>query len=147
MPKLRRGLSIFLAIWLCVMLVTFTYTWVSRNWTPSIQGDDINVQSSGALVISLLGDHTDANSKVILNDVVGLGVNKSFTFRQVSSQDGENFFWKDFTPTVDEWLANIRGLINYDMARSTLDLKQKLEDFRVNTLVRNSTVRYGDICF
>ena len=49
--------------------------------------------------------------------------------------------------TVDEWLANIRGLINYDMARSTLDLKQKLENFRVNTLVRNSTVRYGDICF
>ena len=101
MPKLRRALSIFLAVWLCVMLVTFTYTWVSRNWTPSIQGDDINIQSSGALVISLLGDHTDANSKVILNDIVGLGVNKSFTFRQVSSQDGINFFWKDFTPTVD----------------------------------------------
>ena len=101
MPKLRRGLSIFLAVWLCVMLVAFTYTWVSRNWTPSIQMDDVNVQSSGALVISLLGDHTDANSKVILNDVVGLGVNKSFTFRQVSSQDGINFFWKDFTPTVD----------------------------------------------
>ena len=47
--------------------------------------------------------------------------------------------------TVDEWLASIRGLINYDMARNTEELKRKLEDFRVNTLVRNSTVRFGDV--
>ena len=47
--------------------------------------------------------------------------------------------------TVDEWLASIRGLINYDMALNTLELKRKLEDFRVNTLVRNNTVRCGDV--
>lgn len=47
--------------------------------------------------------------------------------------------------TVDEWLASIRGLINYDMARNTEELKHMLEDFRVNTLVRNSTVRFGDV--
>ena len=100
MPKLRRGLSVILVLWLCVMLITFTYTWVSRNWTPSIKGDDINIASSGALVISILSDHSDAQDAVSLNDVVGLEVNDSFTFRQVSSQDGINFFWKDFSDTV-----------------------------------------------
>ena len=100
MPKFRRALSASLAVWLCVMLVAFTYTWVSRNWTPSIKSDDINIASSGALVISVLGDESAVHTEVSLNDVVGLNVDNSFTFKQVSSQDGENFFWKDFSPTV-----------------------------------------------
>jgi hypothetical protein len=102
MPKLRRVLSAFLAVWLCVMLVAFTYTWVSRNWTPSITSKDINIASSGALVISVLSDTSAVHTEVSLNDVVGLEVDNSFTFKQVSSQDGVNFFWKDFSPTVSE---------------------------------------------
>lgn len=47
--------------------------------------------------------------------------------------------------TVDEWISAIRGLLNYDMAKHTLEMKRKLEDFRVRTLVKNSTVNYGDI--
>lgn len=100
MPKLRRVLSALLAVWLCVMLIAFTYTWVSRNWTPSITSDDINIASSGALVISILSDTSAVHTEVSLNDVVGLEVDSSFTFKQVSSQDGVNFFWKDFSPTV-----------------------------------------------
>lgn len=102
MPKLRRTLSAFLAVWLCVMLVAFTYTWVSRNWTPSIKSDDINIASSGALVISVLGDDAAVFTEVSLNDVVGLAVDNSFVFRQVSSQDGKTFFWKDFSPTLTD---------------------------------------------
>ncbi len=82
------------------MLIAFTYTWVSRNWTPSIKSDDINIASSGALVISILSDTSAVHTEVSLNDVVGLAVDSSFTFKQVSSQDGVNFFWKDFSPTV-----------------------------------------------
>ena len=100
MPKLRRTLSVVLAVWLTIMLVAFTYTWVSRNWTPSIKSDDINIASSGALVISILGDDAAVHTEVSLNDVVGLSVDDSFTFKQVSSQDGVNFFWKDFSPTI-----------------------------------------------
>ncbi len=99
MPKIRRVLSVVLAVWLCVMLVAFTYTWVSRNWTPSIKSDEINIASSGALVISILSDSA-VYSEVSLNDVCGLAVDSGFTFKQVSSQDGVNFFWKDFSPTV-----------------------------------------------
>ena len=100
MPKLRRVLSVVLAVWLSIMLIAFTYTWVSRNWTPSIKSDDINIASSGALVISVLGDEAAVHTEVSLNDVVGLSVDDSFTFKQVSSQDGVNFFWKDFSPTI-----------------------------------------------
>ena len=100
MPKLRKVLSAILAVWLCVMLVAFTYTWVSRNWTPSIKSDDITIASSGALVISILSDTAAVYTEVSLNDVVGLKVDNAFTFKQVSSQDGVNFFWKDFSPTV-----------------------------------------------
>lgn len=100
MPKLRRALSAIMALWLCVMLVAFTYTWVSRNWTPSIKSDEINIASSGALVISILSDTSAVHTEVSLNDVVGLEVDNSFVFKQVSSHDGINFFWKDFSPTV-----------------------------------------------
>lgn len=101
MPKLKKILSAFIALWLCILLVAFTYTWVSRNWTPSIKSDDIGIASSGALVISILSDTSAVHTEVSLNDVVGLAVNESFVFRQVSSQDGINFFWKDFSPTLD----------------------------------------------
>ena len=56
MPKLRRAISAIMALWLLVMLVAFTYTWVSRNWTPSIKSDEIQITSAGALVISVLSD-------------------------------------------------------------------------------------------
>lgn len=100
MPKLRKAISAFMALWLCVMLIAFTYTWVSRNWTPSIKSDDIHISSSGALVISILSDTSAVHTEVSLNDVVGLEVDNGFVFKQVSSQDGVNFFWKDFSPTV-----------------------------------------------
>lgn len=45
--------------------------------------------------------------------------------------------------TVDEWMATIRGVINYDMAKNTTVLKNRLEEFRVRTLVKSSTVNNG----
>ena len=100
MPKLRRAISAIMALWLLVMLVAFTYTWVSRNWTPSIKSDEIQITSAGALVISVLSDTSAVHTEVSLNEVVGLEVDNAFLFKQVSSQDGVNFFWKDFSPTV-----------------------------------------------
>ena len=47
--------------------------------------------------------------------------------------------------TVDEWLAAINGLINLNMAKGTAAMKDKLEEFRVNTLVMDSTVLDGDL--
>ena len=47
--------------------------------------------------------------------------------------------------TVDEWLATIRGILNVDMAVNTMKMKHQLEEFRARTLVRNSTIRLGDV--
>ncbi len=100
MPKLKKALSAFMAVWLCVMLVTFTYTWVSRNWTPSINSNNMSIATAGALLISISGD--DVYSEVSLNDIIGIDADSSFVFRQVSSQDGANFYWKDFSPTLTD---------------------------------------------
>lgn len=47
--------------------------------------------------------------------------------------------------TANEWLMAIRGLLNVDMAIHTMELKNKLEEFRVNTLVRSNTISCGDV--
>jgi len=47
--------------------------------------------------------------------------------------------------TVDEWIATVHGVINYDMAKKTSDIKRKLEAFRTRTLVLDNTVRAGDV--
>jgi hypothetical protein len=133
MPKLKKVLSAFMAIWLCVMLVTFTYTWVSRNWTPSIKSTNMSIASSGALVISLSGD--DVFTEVSLNDVIGIEEKDSFVFRQVSSVDGKTFFWKDFSPTLNDLPAEFYKIDAVDThkkdfidARFCLTLEDGLED-------------------
>lgn len=47
--------------------------------------------------------------------------------------------------TASEWIMTIRGLLNVDMAIHTIKLKNKLEEFRVNTLVRSNTISCGDV--
>lgn len=47
--------------------------------------------------------------------------------------------------TVDSWLATIRGIIGFDLAERTVELKRKLENFRVNSIALDSSVRIGDI--
>ena len=97
MQKLKKIMPVVSVIWAFFLLIAFTFTWVARNWTPSFQQNEIKISTSGALVISLTGD--DNHDVVSLNEVVGLD---SFVFKQVSSQDGETFFWKDFTPTLND---------------------------------------------
>lgn len=47
--------------------------------------------------------------------------------------------------TASEWIMTIRGLLNVDMAIHTIKLKNKLEEFCVNTLVRSNTISCGDV--
>ncbi|MBE7064922.1 MAG: hypothetical protein E7384_03800 [Ruminococcaceae bacterium] len=97
MKKLKGLMSVVSVVWAFFLLIAFTFTWVARNWTPSFEQNEIQISTAGALVISLTGD--DNHDVVSLNEVVQLD---SFVFKQVSSQDGETFFWKDFTPTLND---------------------------------------------
>ncbi len=97
MSKAKKILTAVTALWLCLLLVVLTYAWVVRNWTPSIEQEDLQINKAGALVISLKGD--DNHETISLNKVVGID---SFIFKQVSSQNGQNFMWLDFIPTLDQ---------------------------------------------
>ena len=147
MPKLRRLLSVFLALWLCVMLVAFTYTWVSRNWAPSIKSDEIDIASAGALIISVMGD--DSHTEVLLNDIVNIPLEDSFTFRQVSSQDGKTFFRKDFFPTLQglpakfekvEYLAGQKN--DYIEAEFCLKLDKDIPDSKYIFIHPDTAIEY-----
>ncbi|MBQ6855610.1 MAG: hypothetical protein IJO13_00745 [Lachnospiraceae bacterium] len=153
MPKHRRLLSAILAVWLCMMLIAFTYTWVSRNWTPSIKGEDLDIASAGALVISVFGD--DSHEELTLNDFIN--VDESFTFRQVSSLDGaDHFFWKDFSPQLTDETApalfrrvGIEG-DNHDddylYARFCLKLDETLEDSKYIFIHPETIINYDGDC-
>ncbi len=97
MSKAKKILTAVTALWLCLLLVILSYAWVVRNWTPSIEQEDLQINKAGALVISLTGD--DNYETLSLNKVVGID---SFIFKQVSSQNGQNFMWLDFMPTLDQ---------------------------------------------
>ncbi len=103
MSKTRKIVTTITAVWLCVLLVVFSYAWVVRNWTPSIYQDDLQINKAGALVISMMGD--DNYDTVPLNKVVEI---ESFVFKQVSSQNGQNFMWLDFVPTLNQQPAVYR---------------------------------------
>ena len=47
--------------------------------------------------------------------------------------------------TIDSWLATIEAVLEFRTAEYTVNLKRKLEEFRVNSLALDSTVRIGDI--
>jgi len=97
MSKAKKILTAVTALWLCLLLVVLTYAWVVRNWTPSIEQEDMQINKAGALVISMNGD--DNYETISLNKVVGI---ESFIFKQVSSQNGQSFMWLDFVPTLNQ---------------------------------------------
>lgn len=47
--------------------------------------------------------------------------------------------------TMDEWLATISAVINYNTARATLALQRELERFRENSLALNQDIGMGDL--
>jgi len=96
MSKTKKIITAVSLVWLSLLLVVFTYSWVVRNLTPSITQEELRISSSGALVISLDGD--DNYNEINLNQIVSL---ESFVFKQVSSSNGRNFLWLDFTPTLE----------------------------------------------
>lgn len=95
MKKTKKLLPILSAAWIIILLIVFSYSWVARNWTPSLSEDQISIASTGALLIGLSDDST--YNSVSLNQIVGVD---SFTFKQVSSVDGKTFHTVNFVPAL-----------------------------------------------
>lgn len=126
MSKTKVIITSVVSVWLCLLLVVFTYSWVARNLTPSISQDDLKISSAGALVISVMGD--DNVNEVDLNKLANLD---SFVFKQVSSLNGQNFMWLDFRPTLEGQEAVYRkdaSTDNYIDTKFALKLDDSLAD-------------------
>lgn len=76
-----------------------SYGWLINNWSPSLTEQNIEIATSGGLMIGLSGEDGDTKyTSVALNSIFGV---ESFTFKQVSSLNGEDFFWVDFSPSME----------------------------------------------
>lgn len=97
MKKTVKLMSILSVIWILVLCMLFSYSWVARNWTPSLAQERISIASTGSLVIGLSDDTT--HNSVNLNDLIS---EDAFSFKQVSSAEGVVFYTVDFLPVLDD---------------------------------------------
>ena len=87
-------------VWFISLAAIGTYTWIARNWTPTLEYPEITIATSGALVISMKekdGNEAEYN-EVNLNEYAGL--TDGYTLKQVSSCDGRTFVGADFSPVL-----------------------------------------------
>lgn len=86
--RLAAGIMVLLSV--SVTLVSVSYSWIRRQWTPSVSGQNLRIEASGALAFKLDGNVTNT---VTLTDGLGSG----FVLRPVSNSSGksEDFFSLD----------------------------------------------------
>ncbi len=117
MKKSRAILSIFLVIWMIVLLSVASYSWVARNWTPSLTHNKIAITTSGSLMMEI--DSSLYNS-VDLSDGY---YEEGFNFSQVSTCNGTKFFAANFAsenPYYTELADTDTGrYINFDFVLRT----------------------------
>jgi hypothetical protein len=109
----------------------------------------MSIATAGALLISISGD--DVYNEVDLNNIIGIDADSSFVFRQVSSQDAVNFFWKDFSPTLTgdqpalfyKVDANDTHKKDYIDARFCLKLDDKVKDSKYIFIHPETVIKYA----
>lgn len=86
-------------IWIFSLCAAATYAWVARSWTPTLEYGEINIATSGAIVIQIDDKDgvTGAYNEINLNDLMDV---HSFALKQVSSSNGRNFLGADFNPVL-----------------------------------------------
>ncbi len=76
-------------VWVCILVFTlfsFTYSWLKREWSPSVSQEGIRIQASSALAIRL--DGSDASLKEInLKETLGEDV---VNLQQISNCTGQS---------------------------------------------------------
>lgn len=85
--------------WIVSLCAAATYAWVARSWSPSIQYGEINIATSGAIVIEIedKDGYTGVYNDININELTGIN---SFALKQVSSSNGINFVSADFNPIL-----------------------------------------------
>ncbi len=105
MKKSKALLSIFLVVWMIVLLCVASFAWIQRSWSPSLYHDNISITTAGSLVMQLASDNTTFTTLNMAEQLPG------FSFRQVSSSNAVDFFAANFTadspyyyPSTDRYM-------------------------------------------
>lgn len=96
MRKYKKVALLFSLLWTVILLVSVTYSWIARSWTPKLEYPQVSIGTTGALVITI---DDKAYNEVDLNSLTGI---EDFALQQVSSTDGINFVSADFGPVLNE---------------------------------------------
>lgn len=91
--NLKLIVKIFTFVSLIVLLSLTSYAWFADRSNPTINGSNIQVSAADGLVIKLSPDSI-SRTTVDLNQVIS--DYDAFELRQVSSSDGNNFYYIDF---------------------------------------------------
>lgn len=97
MNKGKKVTLLFSIFWTVILLVSVTYSWISRSWTPKLDYPKIAIATTGALIITF--DDDSVYNEVDLNELTSVD---EFALKQVSSPDGINFLSADFSPILEK---------------------------------------------
>ena len=113
--KKRRSLKILKHLTLLtvtVMLFTYvSYSWIRREWTPSIEQTNIKIVTSGALVFQM-GEGSGYSDSETINEILGID---DFELKPVSNCTGESddFFALNFNDEMGWEKYEHLSLANY----------------------------------
>lgn len=97
MKKGKKITLLFSMFWTLILLVSVTYSWISRSWTPKLDYPRIAIATTGALIITFEDD--SVYNEVDLNELTQI---EEFALKQVSSPNGREFVSADFSPILEK---------------------------------------------
>ncbi len=97
MKKGKKIAMLFSVVWTFILLVSVTYSWISRSWTPKLEYPKIAIATTGALIITFEND--EVYNEVDLNELAQI---EEFALKQVSSPNGREFVSADFSPILEK---------------------------------------------
>lgn len=83
---------IIIVLVLSLSLISITYAWIARRFSPEINGTDMSIESTGALMVTFTNAQA-ASESVDLHELIEV---EDFTFKQLSSENGRDFYYVNF---------------------------------------------------
>ena len=121
MRKGKKVALLFSMVWTVILLISVTYSWIARSWTPKLDYPQISIGTTGALVITI---DDKAYNSVNLNSLTGI---EDFALQQVSSTDGINFVSANFSPILEGNVPIYDDLTNGKYIETEFWLKTQYE--------------------
>lgn len=124
--KFKKTILVFSLFWTLILIVTVTYSWIARSWTPQLEYQHISIATTGSLMITFENETGDESvfNEVNVNELAGLD---KFALKQVSSVDGKNFLSANFNPILEGKVPVYDSNINGKYIETEFWLKTQYE--------------------